>query len=197
MKLKILIPFVFVIIGLQSSCNSQELPYHQIPDAPENFEAGNVLSRVIDGLGYRYYWATEGLTEENLNYVPKGDTRSMLGTLEHIHGMSNGILKTVKAEPIIRNEDKKAISFEEIRAETLKNLKAASDYVRGKDEDDLAKMEIIFQRGENKRSFPLWNLLNGQLSDCIYHTGQIVSFRRSSGNPINPEVNVFMGKTGS
>lgn len=196
MKFKI-ITFLCLIFLAQTSCNSQELPYHQIPDAPENYEAGNVLSRVIDGLGYRYYWATEGLTEENLNYVPKGDTRSMFGTLEHILALSNGILKTVKNKPIIRSDYQEVLTFDEIRRATLINLKEASDFLRGKDENDLAKMEITFQRGENKSTFPLWNLLNGQLADALYHTGQIVSFRRSAGNPINPEVNVFRGKTGS
>ena len=29
--------------------------------------------------------------------------------------------------------------------------------------------------------------------DAIYHTGQIVSFRRTTGNPIDSSVNVFMG----
>ncbi len=196
MKFKIITFFCLIFFSL-TSCKTQELPYHQIPDAPENYEAGNVLSRVIDGLGYRYYWATEGLTEENLNYVPKGDTRSMFGTIEHILALSNGILKTVKNKPIIRSDYQEVLTFDEIRRATLINLKEASDFLRGKDENDLAKMEITFQRGENKSTFPLWNLLNGQLADALYHTGQIVSFRRSAGNPINPEVNVFRGKTGS
>lgn len=196
MKFNIITFFCLIFLS-QTSCNSQELPYHQIPNAPENYEAGNVLSRVIDGLGYRYYWATEGLTAENLNYVPKGDTRSMFGTLEHVLALSNGILKTVKNKPIIRSDYQEVLTFDEIRRATLINLKEASNFLRGKDENDLAKMEITFQRGENKSTFPLWNLLNGQLADALYHTGQIVSFRRSAGNPINPEVNVFRGKTGS
>jgi len=37
-------------------------------------------------------------------------------------------------------------------------------------------------------------MLNGMISDCIYHTGQIVLMRRSNGNPIDPNVNVFIGK---
>ena len=41
---------------------------------------------------------------------------------------------------------------------------------------------------------PFWNLINGPFSDIIYHTGQVVAFRRISGNPINPGVNVFVGQ---
>jgi len=38
-------------------------------------------------------------------------------------------------------------------------------------------------------------MMNGPLADAIYHVGQIVVFRRANGNPQNPRVNVFMGKT--
>jgi hypothetical protein len=36
-------------------------------------------------------------------------------------------------------------------------------------------------------------LINGPITDAIYHTGQVVSFRRTSGNPIPKGVNVFLG----
>lgn len=75
---------------------SQELPFYSIPPAAEHYTAANSISRMIEGLGFRYYWATEGL-------------------------------------------------------------------------------------------------INGPITDAIYHTGQVVSFRRTSGNPIPKGVNVFLG----
>ncbi|RMG65160.1 MAG: hypothetical protein D6722_16205, partial [Bacteroidetes bacterium] len=36
------------------------LPYRAIPDYPETFTPGTTVARFLDGLGYRYYWATEG-----------------------------------------------------------------------------------------------------------------------------------------
>ena len=51
------------------------------------------------------------------------------------------------------------------------------------------------QRGEKQNAVPVWHLFNGPIDDAISHVGQITSFRRSAGNPINPFVNVFMGKT--
>ena len=30
--------------------------------------------------------------------------------------------------------------------------------------------------------------------DALYHVGQVVSYRRAAGNPIDPQVNVFLGK---
>ena len=41
--------------------------------------------------------------------------------------------------------------------------------------------------------FDLYNLFHGPISDALYHTGQIVVFRRASGNPIPKGVNHFMG----
>ena len=59
---------------------------------------------------------------------------------------------------------------------------------------DMSTKKIIFKRGDKESVFEFWHLLNGQLSDAIYHTGQIVSFRRTNENPVNPKMNVFMGK---
>jgi len=42
--------------------------------------------------------------------------------------------------------------------------------------------------------FPFWNVINGPISDAIWHTGQVVSFRRTSGNPFPKGVNVLTGK---
>ena len=41
---------------------------------------------------------------------------------------------------------------------------------------------------------PLWNLINGPVSDALTHVGQINSFRRLNGNPV-PRANVFLGRS--
>ena len=87
------------------------------------------------------------------------------------------------------------LSFEELRTLTLKNLKAASKKVLGATAEDIENYKVIFKQGDKTSEFPYWNMINGMLSDCIYHTGQIVMLRRASGNPQNPNVNVFLGKT--
>jgi uncharacterized damage-inducible protein DinB len=108
--------------------------------------------------------------------------------------MSYTILNAPSATPNLR-QDLSGFSFEELRQKTLENLKAASEAASGKSSDDMASFKIIFQRGDQQTELPFWNMLNGMLSDCIYHTGQIVLMRRASGNPQNPNVNVLMGKT--
>jgi hypothetical protein len=82
-----------------------------------------------------------------------------------------------------------------LREKTLKYLEQASALFLNKTAEEVEQMQVIFQRGNELYDYPVWNLLNGPLADAIYHTGQVVSFRRTSGNPIQKGVNVFVGKT--
>lgn len=189
----ILVNLLFLTTTIQSQ--KMDLPYHEIPDSPEDYISGNIVGRMIDGLGYRYYWATKGLNESDLLYKPSENGRTVLETLQHIYGMSEMILESPKGEPSIRPKDFSKFSFEELRAKTLKNLEAASKLLKGKDTDEVSEFKVTFQRGEKQTKFPYWNMINGMLSDCIYHTGQLVVMRRANGNPQNPNVNVFIGKT--
>ena len=172
----------------------KKLPYHQIPDYPEVFESGNVAARMVDGLGYRYYWVTKDLRQEDLDYKPSEDGRSTKETLDHLFGLSKMIMNTTLKKANSRGEEKE-MTWEEKRAATLNNFKTASDHLKGKTSEDLQALDIIFKRGDQESRVPFWNLLNGPIADAIYHCGQIVAFRRASGNPQHPGVNVFMGKT--
>ena len=184
-----------MLASFSLQAQKMELPYRQIPEYPEDYSSGNIVGRLIDGLGYRYYWATEGLHAYDLVYKPSENARSVLETLQHIYGMSQMILESPKGEPSIRPKDFSKYSFEELRSKTLQNLEAASKLVKGKNSGEIGEFKVTFQRGEKQNEFPYWNMLNGMLSDCIYHTGQLVMMRRTNGNPQNPYVNVFLGKT--
>lgn len=190
-----LLGFTFLVtLVAELQAQDMELPYHQIPDYPQTYTAGNVAARMIDGLGYRYYWASEGLTQNDLEYKPSEEGRSSLETLRHIYGLTINIVNATTATPNTRM-DLSAFSYEELRQKTLENLKTASDNLLGKSSENLEEFNIIFQRGDQQTVLPFWNLINGMISDAIYHTGQIVLMRRTSGNPQNPNVNVLMGKT--
>ncbi len=172
-----------------------ELPYHQIPDYPEKVTAGTSIARILDGLGYRYYWATKDLTSKDLAYEPGNEGRPTKDVLEHLLGLSTMIANATQQLPNVRPRPTLDLTWEEQRAMTLKNVKKASDVLKASSDEAVEAMEIIFQRGEEKNAVPFWHLLNGPIDDAISHVGQITSYRRSSGNPINPFVNVFMGKT--
>ncbi|MEL7003933.1 MAG: hypothetical protein AAFN93_14520 [Bacteroidota bacterium] len=183
------------IMAQENSKDKSELPYREIPEAPTDYSSGNVIGRMIDGLGYRYYWATEGLKSDDMDYKPSEDGRSIEETLTHIYGLSQSIVNAPQKLPNVGSTDWSGMSFEEKRRLTLQSLQKASELVKGSTAETIAEFKVIFQNGDRKSEFPYWNMINGQISDALYHTGQIVLMRRAAGNPIPPGVNVFIGKT--
>lgn len=176
-----------------------KLPYYQIPEYPENYSSGTIISRFIDGLGYRYYWATEALTEKDLQYKPSIEAFSTYKTVEHIYWLSIITVNTIQnvSSTRLTPDDLSAMTFDTLREKTLLNFKKASELSSTKTEKDISQHMLMIQKGEGKVEFPFWHVMNGPISDALYHTGQIVSFRRTTGNPIHPKVNVFTGKTSS
>lgn len=179
--------------NLDTMPNPLALPYAEIPQCPDSYTATAVVARMIDGLGFRYYWATETLREIDLSYRPDSTARTSFETMEHLLGLSQSILNAVTEKPNIRPFEKLDKDWPTLRRETLENLKQASEVLRRSADIDLEKCEVIFQRGDKTSSFPFWHMINGQIADALWHTGQVVSFRRASGNPIDNRVNVFMG----
>ncbi len=177
-------------ISQESAMN--ELPYYQIPEAPESYTSGAVISRMIDGLGFRYYWATEGLTETDLIYKPSPKGRTSEETIRHIYDLSEIIVNTAFQKINDFTVEKKTLSYIEMREMTLNNLKKASDLFR--ELDNLEDNKLIFKSANGTREFPFWNNINGPISDAIWHCGQLVSFRRASGNPFNSKASVLTGQ---
>ena len=180
-----------VIMGQSQENKEAPLPYYEIPEYPETYNAGTVVARMIDGLGFRYYWATEGLRDEDLSFRPNEEARTTSETIDHIYGLSRVIVNSALGKPNVPS-DEGEMTFAEKRKKTLENFKTAADIFRSA--TDLTKYTIVFQRGENTSEFPLWNQINGPIADALWHCGQVVSFRRSSGNPFNSKVSVFSGK---
>ncbi len=190
---KLLIASALTLVALTSKAQS-DLPFYEIPDFPEDYSSGNILSRMIDGLGYRYHWATEGLGENDLAFRPSEDARTTLETLEHIHGLSLTIRSACAGEARVSAANPTSYGYDELRELTLQNLLEARNFIEGKSSEDLSEMSLSFQSGDSTSDYPFWLLINGPIADVIYHSGQIISFRRSSGNPASPKMNVFTGK---
>ncbi|CDF78449.1 conserved hypothetical protein [Formosa agariphila KMM 3901] len=170
---------------------TQELLYYEIPEYPETYTAGTVVGRSIDALGFRFYWATEGLTTTDLEYKLNEDGRSTLETITHIHDLSTILRDAALQVPHIKETLKKPLTYLELRTQTLMNLKTAADLF--KEAKDLEQYSLIFQSPTGVRTVPFWNAINGPIEDSVWHCGQIASFRRVTGNPLNSNVNHFMG----
>jgi len=181
-----------VLVSSSLFAQEKQLPYHEIPEYPTEYNEYTVAARFVDGLGFRYYWATEGLHEEDLAYRPADDVRTIGETMQHIYGLSRTIVNSVLSKENSASEQD--LSFEELRRRTLENIRMASELLMKGQTEDMEGYKIIFRNGDDTTEFPFWNMLNGPIEDAVYHTGQIVAFRRAAGNPIPPGVRVLLGK---
>lgn len=168
--------------------------YETVPAYPENFTVGTALARIVDGLGFRYYWGTHGLSSEDLAYRPSDEARSSLETLSHIHYMILFVENTVLGEVTYFPEPEIDMSYEEIRRTTLKRIESISKTLSNMDTESMGELQLKIKAGPDDMQAPIWHLLQGPIGDAYYHLGQIVSFRRTTGNPIDPTVQPFMGK---
>jgi len=193
MKLKTTLMALFLITVMHSQDkNPQDIPYYQIPDYPDSYSPGTVVARMIDGLGFRYFWATEGLSAEDLAYKPSESNRTIDETLEHIYNLSRVVYNSAIKEINDRTQPgEKPLSFQEKRKRTLLNFKKASEILGNA--EDLNEHPVIFKTKSGTFNNPFWNQINGPIEDAVWHCGQIVALRRAAGNPIDSKVNVFTG----
>ncbi len=179
-----------LLLMMSMFCAAQsKLPYNEIPDYPDTYTAASTVARMVDALGFRYYWATEGLRDEDLDFRPTEAARSSRETLEHIHGLTAVLLNTTKNK-VNQSVDVSMFSFQELRKSTLLQIAEASAILKSEDVE-LADLTIRFEGAD--KVFPFWNQINGPIADALWHVGQVVTFRRSSGNPFNSKVSVFTG----
>lgn len=171
---------------------TNELPYAEIPEYPASYTAGSVAARMIDGLGFRYYWATEGLRKEDLAYSPSEKGRTCGETIDHLYGLSNVIVNATTKTANDSSLPKIELTYEEKRKKTLQNFKKASEILN--ESTDLTEFMLVFKSEKGSSEYPFWNNINGPIADAIWHTGQVVLLRRASGNPFNSKVSVFNGK---
>lgn len=153
--------------------------FYKIPDYPSNISSISVIVRLIDGLGFRFHWATKGLTEENYSFTPGSKVKSIAELIEHIWGLVNWINVSLSG-----NKTKKPKEIIDIRNSALEIMESLRQTFLVSDENKLLKIKINHK--------PFWHIINGPLADALTHVGQINSLRRLAGNP-TPKADVFKG----
>jgi len=178
----------------QADTSSTLEPFRDISTYPVTYTPENMVTRMIDGLGFRFYWATDGLRPEDLAFRPTPASRSSEETIDHLMGLSNMILNCIQNKANVRSgEETSLLSFAQKRKITLDNLLLARELlISGKVK--VEDLKIILTKKDGVQELPVWNLINGPISDGLWHVGQLVTFRRSSGNPFDGKVNVLAGK---
>ncbi|MDB9990230.1 hypothetical protein OAD79_02155 [Flavobacteriales bacterium] len=164
---------------------NQELPFEDISKTPTELTATNTLLRVVEGLAFRYRWATENLREENIKFRPHSTSMSIEEVNSHIFDLVDSTFTVFGGEK--QNRDAQN-SFQQIRKKSLFILQDLSERLKEMSDKDLSEIEK-----NTSRKLPFWYWINGPLADALTHVGQITSWRRIAGNPQLKGVNVFIG----
>lgn len=167
--------------------------YREIPDYPETYSAHGLAARMVDGLGFRFYWATDGLSEEDYAFRVSEEARSIDETVRHVYNLIKVTHNAVTEKVNTVNEEAETMGILELRAEVLNYIRMTSDVLKQSEEGDMEKYKILFERGDTKTSFPFWNLVNGPIADALWHCGQIVMLRREAGNPVDSRISFLLG----
>ena len=154
--------------------------YYRIPTYPDHLSSTTVLVRMLDGLGFRFYWATEGLRAEDYAFRPAKDTMSIEELVTHVWSLMNWVSSSALKRLYEKPKDSPAA-----RMDALRIIHDLKEVMLAMSDEDLGNLRI--------RDKPFWNLINGPFSDALTHTGQINSFRRLAGNPV-AGANVFEGE---
>ncbi len=153
--------------------------FDSINQYPPNVSAASVLVRLIDGLGFRFRWATEGLGDADVAFRPGAESYTIGEITGHIWGLVNWVNLSVSG-----TGSERPTEYSRLRDKVLDMLWMLRDNVLALDDADLERCTID--------GLPFWHIINGPLSDALTHVGQINVFRRLSGNP-TPKANVFRG----
>ena len=164
---------------------NQELPFEDISKTPNDLTATNTLLRMVEGLAFRYRWATENLSEENIKFKPHPTSMSIEEVNAHIFDLVDSTNRVFGGEK--QNKDS-LNSFHKVRTKSLYILADLSERLKEMSDEDLSEIEK-----NTSRKLPFWYWINGPLADALTHVGQITSWRRIAGNPQLNGVNVFIG----
>jgi len=163
-----------------------ELPYTTLPAPPDEVRTGTVLARLVDAIGFRYRWATEGLDEEMLGFRPVDGSYDLRGLLLHVVDLVTWVRGGLGPPPEPAARPRTLARMRRVTLETLVELREA---LLAADDASLAAFEIVHP---TRGAFPLWHAINGPLADALTHIGQISSWRRIAGRP-TPAAHVFLG----
>ena len=168
-----------------------------LPPAPSELDGPGVLARLVDGMGFRYRWATEGLLAEELSFRPCAGAQTLGEVLGHMNlllrWVQGSVSRTLDGEPegIDGGVPVAPEAWEDLRADTRARLLDLRGVFANADPLDLARVTITGSPAKGPESF--WCVINGPLADFLTHVGQVSSWRRMAGNPA-PRADVFRGR---
>jgi hypothetical protein len=163
--------------AFQENGMSEDLPFKRIDSYPAQLNGPSVIARLLDSLGFRFYWATEGLTDREYGFSPGQGCQSIGQLVGHIWSLANwtGIAVFGQSE----NRPQKP---QMQREHALRMLRKLREHIVALDDQALEAITID--------DYPFWHVINGPIADALTHVGQINAFRRLAGNP-TPKAGLF------
>jgi hypothetical protein len=152
---------------------------YEIPPAPATLDGVAVFTRFLDGLAFRYYWATEGLRADDYEFRPGPSSMSTKELLQHV--LSLALMIEQCAENRATRESFESEDPATLRLKTLEILQRVRERLAGLDDHVFAEHRVVRRDGS---IWPVWNIMNGPLADALTHVGQINAWRRLNGNPV-------------
>jgi len=137
------------------------IPYESVDEYPKKITGTSMIIRMLDGLGYRFRYATEALTREDYQFSPGQGCKTIGEIVEHIWGLVNWVCQSIFAEKAARPKD-----IESQRIHILELITKLRTYFESIDDSELTHIKIL--------KLPFWHIINGPLSDALTHTGQIL-----------------------
>ena len=77
---------------------NQELPFKDISQTPLELTVTNTLLRMVEGLAFRYRWATENLSKENIKFRPHSTSMSIEEVNNHIFDLVDSTYRVFGGE---------------------------------------------------------------------------------------------------
>lgn len=160
--------------------------YQTLPTPPATISEAKIIARLVDGIGFRYQIATDGLRPKEIEFCPIEGSMNMMELLTHIYGLITWTSSAFK----LPYTKKKLDDFSELRLETLEVCQLFSQFLQELSTEEVAQASVYLKRMD--KSFSFWYLINGPLADALTHIGQINTWRRISGNPV-AKISPFTG----
>ena len=151
--------------------------FKSYPEAPQEISASNAIARMLDGLGYRLYWALHGLRPEDCDYKLCEGAKSIHEIIGHILGLVNWIYKHIYG-----HQPERPKNIIEQGHETLRMLEELRRFFIEMQDKDLPNYKLEHR--------PFWSFINMPISDALHHVGQVAILRRAAGNPVVVDDNV-------
>lgn len=165
-----------------------ESSFQSLPPTPSNLSAGAILSRFVVAIGFRYQVATKDLTQNEIQFRPVEGSMNMLELLDHIYKVLTWGYKAFDKNVTLESP---ANTYDDYREKTLQVCESFKARLEEMNDEEIAQTEVYLKRIDTTFSF--WYLINGPISDVLTHIGQINSWRRMAGNPVD-RISPFTGE---